>query len=79
MRASTKAYGLLVILMAVGTTACETLKPYEKEYLLDPTMDDAAVSALNADMMVSGQAGFEKLGLAGQGGAGATSCPTCGG
>lgn len=70
---------LLALFAAIAATGCETLKPYEKEYLLDPTMDDAAVSALNADMMVSGAASFEKLGLAGQGGAGATSCPTCGG
>lgn len=68
-----------MLALAFALAGCETLKPYEKEYLLHPAMDDAAVSALNADMMAAAGASFEKLGAGGAGGSGATSCPTCGG
>lgn len=58
---------------------CETLKPYEKEYLLNPVMDDAGVAALQPALMSSASAGFEKLAAGAPGSAGGSSCPTCGG
>jgi len=58
---------------------CATIKPWEKEYLLHPLMDDAGIGQLNADMLSTASGEFEKLGSAGAGSAGATSCPTCGG
>jgi hypothetical protein len=67
------------LLMAVTTLAgCETIKPYEKEFLLSPLMDDAGVAQVSASMMTSASSGFEKL-AAGAAGTGGTSCPTCGG
>lgn len=58
--------------------ACETIKPYEKEYLLNPVMDDAVVGSLQAPLMSQAITGFEKL-AGGAGATGGSSCPTCGG
>lgn len=68
----------LVLAASALATACETIKPYEKEYLLSPIMDDAGVSKLQAPLMSQGAAGHERL-AAGVGSSGGSSCPTCGG
>ena len=65
-----------VTLAALG--GCTTLKPWEKEHLLHPLMDDASLQSLNSPFRTAAAAKFEKLaGVSGssQGGA----CPTCGG
>ncbi len=67
---------LLMVTMAL--VGCETIKPYEKEFLLSPLMDDAGVASLSPSMMSSAATGFEKL-AAGAAGTGGSSCPTCGG
>ena len=70
---------ITVIVLALGALwGCETIKPYEKEFLLNPVMDDAFVSSLQAPLMSQAQSGFEKLALGG-GTSGGSSCPTCGG
>lgn len=59
-------------------TSCATIKPYEKEYLLDPLMSDERTSTLSPSFMRSALGRFEHL----SGVSGATSgnsCPTCGG
>jgi len=66
----------LTILTGCGSS-CAVLKPYEKEYLLHPTMDDASVSSLEGTY-VSKTRPLERLAASGVG-AGSTSCPTCGG
>ena len=68
-------------LAAAGLAAasCTPLKPYEKEFLLNPTMSDEGTAPLRADLMSSASGGFEKLGQGGPGAGNATSCPTCGG
>jgi hypothetical protein len=66
--------GTLIIM----TTACTPLKPYEKEYLLDPTMDDLSTSRLSSSVDIYLQGQKERLGL-GLSLGGETSCPTCGG
>jgi hypothetical protein len=71
-------FWLLLGTLAAAAGGCRTLKPYEKEYLLDKTMDDESVTALTPDVMTSAAGSFEKLG-GGPAGGGATSCPTCGG
>ena len=58
-------------------TSCRTIKPYEKEYLLHPTMDDARVERLSAPYGKSIRPN-ERLASA-AGGASSYSCPTCGG
>ncbi len=69
---------ICLLMIVVALAACETIKPYEKEFLLSPIMDDAGVSALTPSMMSSASAGFEKL-AQGAAGTGGSSCPTCGG
>lgn len=63
----------------MGSMGCQSVRPYEKEFLLHPLMDDAIVKRLDAPLMISQAQGLEKLG----GGMGAngsgTACPTCGG
>ena len=64
--------------VAVALTACKTIRPYEKEYLLGPLMDDAALPALDARFARDGLQRFERLAGTGGGSAG-SACPTCGG
>jgi len=59
-------------------TGCRSIKPYEKEYLLHPLMDDARVERLSAPYGKSVRPN-ERLAIAGAGGGSSTSCPTCGG
>ena len=67
------------VALVASLCGCETLKPYEKEYLLSPLMDDAGVAALTPAMNGSVQSSQEKLAAGAGGGGGSTSCPTCGG
>lgn len=71
---STKA---ILLLGALLMPACSVVKPYEKEYLLNPLMDDASVAKLQGGY-VSKTHPNERLAAAG-GSSGSTSCPTCGG
>ena len=64
---------------AFALAGCETLKPYEKEFLLNPAMDDSALGDVDATMMSSAAQAFEKLGKGGPGAGGGSACPTCGG
>lgn len=57
---------------------CETVKPYEKEYLLSSLMDDQGVQTLTPTLIGSGAASIEKLAQGSQA-AGGSACPTCGG
>lgn len=71
---------IAILLLTVLTLAgCETLKPYEKEYLLSPVMDDDGITKLSANLMSSASGNFEKLAAGAPGGVGGSSCPTCGG
>jgi hypothetical protein len=70
---------VMVLAAAALAAGCETLKPYEKEYLLSPVMDDRSVDGLRPALMSSAAGSFEKLGTGGPGAGGSTSCPTCGG
>lgn len=71
----------IVATLFVGLTftvsSCSVIKPYEKEYLLNPLMDDAAVAKLEGGYVTKTRPN-ERLASAG-GGSGSTSCPTCGG
>ncbi len=69
--------GIFMVVVAVSS-ACTTLKPYEKEYLLDPTMDDAKIGRLTSSVESLLQGQNERLGL-GLSLGGSTACPTCGG
>ena len=69
---------LIVILGMWFVVGCETVKPYEKEYLLDPLMDDGGIARLKSDMRATSSAQKERL-AAGATASGGSSCPTCGG
>ena len=58
--------------------SCTPLKPFEKEYLLGPLMEDSALTSLNSSFVSSIFPYFEKLSSGGTGSS-STSCPTCGG
>ncbi len=58
-------------------TSCTTIKPYEKEYLLHPLMDDQASSRLEGSYTTRTRP-RERLAAVGVS-SGSTSCPTCGG
>jgi len=67
--------------IAMATTAleaCRTLRPYEKEHLLKPSMDDARIGSLEPAYAKSTAAQFEKLAAGTAQGGGGSSCPTCG-
>ena len=67
-----------VVIGVVILTGCRVIKPYEKEYLLHPIMDDARVERLSAPYGKSVRPN-ERLATAAGGGGASTSCPTCGG
>ena len=69
---------MLLSVMAVSVAACSTIKPYEKEYLLSPVMDDATTATLESRYLPSIHAKMERLSATGAGAVG-TACPTCGG
>jgi hypothetical protein len=64
--------------ISIMVSACSTIKPYEKEYLLNPLMDDQVSTALTPSMPSAATTKFEKFASGANGGAG-SSCPTCGG
>ena len=69
---------VFVVFLAI-LSGCVGVKPYEKEYLLHPLMDDGALQSLNSDFQGVCISKYEKLSANGAGSGGATSCPTCGG
>ncbi len=58
------------------TASCAVVKPYEKEYLLNPLMDDASVAKLEGGYVTKTRPNER---LAAGGSSSSTSCPTCGG
>lgn len=72
-------YQSLIFFMALSSfSGCRAIKPYEKEHLLNPIMDDARVERLSAPYSKSVRRN-ERLANVGSAGSGSTSCPTCGG
>lgn len=69
----------IVLSMSLVLANCVGVKPYEKEYLLSPLMDEAELQSLNSDFRGLCVAPFERLSGSGVGGAAGSSCPTCGG
>ena len=68
----------LMLVAAMALAGCETIKPYEKEYLLSPLMEDKAVAEMQPTLMPAASANFEKL-SSGANTTTGTACPTCGG
>lgn len=66
----------LIALSVLSLNGCRAIKPYEKEYLVHPTMDDASVERLKGPF---GQSKRTKERLSASGAQTSTSCPTCGG
>jgi hypothetical protein len=74
------ASGCVFFLLVAGfltLSSCRAIRPYEKEYLVHPVMDDARVERVSAPYGKTRRSN-ERLAIAGAGG-GSTSCPTCGG
>lgn len=70
---------LPLVAMSAWVSGCSTLKPYEKEYLLHPAMDDQAISVFGDGSVRDARARVERLSSSVPGSGGSTSCPTCGG
>lgn len=72
-------FGLTVLsLVSLTVAGCKSVRPYEKEWLLHPLMEDAALQDLDPRLARDGILRFERL--AGVSGSSAGSaCPTCGG
>jgi len=68
----------LLAMATMALEACRTLRPYEKEHLLKPSMDDARIESLEPSYAKSTAAQFEKLAAGTAQGGGGSSCPTCG-
>jgi hypothetical protein len=69
---------LLCGLMTLAAASCSAIRPYEKEFLLSPVMDEAEAGRLQPDFAKSNCNTYEKL-ASGAASSGGTSCPTCGG
>ena len=63
---------------AFGIQACRSLRPYEKEHLLKPAMDDSRIEGLEPNYAKAAAAQFERMGSGANQGGGGSSCPTCG-
>ncbi len=74
-----KKHNFLVFGFILLMFGCRTIKPYEKEYLLNPVMDDAALSIFDEGMKAKVYSKYEKVSGGAASSAGSTSCPTCGG
>lgn len=69
---------VFAIAIAMSSISCRALRPYEKEHLLKPSMDDARISILEPVFAKSAAAKFEKLADGSTSAGGGSSCPTCG-
>jgi hypothetical protein len=68
----------IVAIASTAIQACRSLRPYEKEHLLKPSMDDSRVGSLEPAYAKSAASQFEKLATGSAQGGGGSSCPTCG-
>jgi hypothetical protein len=68
----------LVAALMVGSAHCTTVKPYEKEFLLNPLMETETANGLAPKLQIPVLARYEHLGGARSAGGG-QACPTCGG
>jgi hypothetical protein len=72
-------YGVFILfVIGIFLANCRGVRPYEKEYLLLPVMDDQLLERLDHPLMSSQASSIERLGSSGLGLIGGTSCPTCG-
>ncbi len=65
--------------LVFGLAGCQSIKPYEKEYLLHPFMDDSGLVGVTGDFGQKVCSRYERLSSLGGSASGTTSCPTCGG
>ncbi len=70
---------IFALIFFMAFFGCKTIKPYEKEYLLSPIMDDESVGKLAVGLHSSGFGEFERISVGASASAAGTSCPTCGG
>ena len=67
----------LVLFIAI-LNSCIHVKPYQKEYLVHPLMDDVYLGNMDSDFKENIRSKNEKLGTTTLSSS-STSCPTCGG
>lgn len=72
-----KLSSLVIVVMQYGLVSCAAIKPYEKEYLIHPLMEDDTIARLEG-IYTTKTKPLERLASSGAGAA-STSCPTCGG
>jgi hypothetical protein len=68
---------ILAVAIPLAISSCRSIRPYEKEYLLHPTMDDSRVETLSGPYGKTRRPSERLAALSG--GGGSSSCPTCGG
>ncbi len=68
-----------VLFFGALAAGCSSIKPYEKEFLLNPLMDDGEVGKLTCRFGAQSAQFFEKIAVGGASLSGGSSCPTCGG
>ena len=59
-------------------TGCQSVKPYEKEYLVHPLMEDSYTGDFDSSLTGRTAGKMERMKVGG-GAGGSSSCPTCGG
>lgn len=65
--------------LANGLMACHTVKPYQKEHLLNPLMDDKGLGPLNSTFANAALNSKDFLASGSAQASASSSCPTCGG
>ena len=68
-----------VIFGSVLVCSCQSIKPYQKELLLNPTMDDKGIATVASPFAASALVGRDFLASGSPSGSASSSCPTCGG
>ena len=64
---------------SVVVCSCQSIKPYQKELLLNPTMDEKGISTVASPFAASALVGRDFLASGSPSGSASSSCPTCGG
>jgi len=70
---------ILALIFAMSFLSCVGVKPYQKEFLVHPLMDDKGLSSLSSIFAPRITGEYEKLSAGSPSTATLTSCPTCGG
>lgn len=74
-----RATTFLPLVLGLICAGCQTIKPYQKEHLLNPLMDDKGLSGLSSPFAGAALTAKDFLASGSPQASASTSCPTCGG